>query len=350
MGATMQKRMLITGGAGFIGSNAAEYFANKGYTVTYLDNLSRSGSQHNVEWLKSLNNPSITFVQGDIRDLDFIKNLFATQHFDAVLHCAAQVAVTTSVADPLFDHEVNVRGTLNVLEALRLGKNPKAVLLFTSTNKVYGEMHDVTLAEQETRYVYQNLPAGIPETLPLDFHSPYGCSKGAADQYVRDYARIYGLNTVVFRQSCIYGGHQFGMVDQGWVAFLTMQALFGKQITIYGDGKQVRDVLFITDLLAAMEAAIEHPDVSRGEIFNMGGGPEKTSSLLEFITFLEAQLGQKIPLKFGDWRPGDQKVYISDIRKAQEKLGWTPKVDLAQGYAHMAEWIKANRAILEQLV
>jgi CDP-paratose 2-epimerase len=342
--------MLITGGAGFIGSNAAEYFTNKGWSVMYLDNLSRTGSTHNVDWLKSLNNPDITFVQGDIRDLDFIKNLFATQHFDAVLHCAAQVAVTTSVADPLYDHEVNVRGTLNVLEALRLGKNPKAVLLFTSTNKVYGEMHDVSLEEQATRYAYKDLANGIPESLPLDFHSPYGCSKGAADQYVRDYARIYGMNTVVFRQSCIYGGHQFGMVDQGWVAFLTMQALFGKQITIYGDGKQVRDVLFVSDLLAAMEAAIEQPEKSRGEIFNMGGGPARTSSLLEFISFLEERLGKKIPLKFGDWRPGDQKVYISDIRKAQEKLGWTPKVDLAEGYEQMAQWIKANQAILEAIV
>jgi CDP-paratose 2-epimerase len=194
------------------------------------------------------------------------------------------------------------------------------------------------------------MKGGVPETLPLDFHSPYGCSKGAADQYVRDYARIYDMHTVVFRQSCIYGGHQFGMVDQGWVAFLTMQALFGKQITIYGDGKQVRDILFVSDLLRAMEVAIENPEKAKGEIFNMGGGPQNTSSLLEFVSYLEKKFDEKIPLQFGDWRPGDQKVYISDISKAKEKLGWEPKVGLDEGFEQMLTFIEENKTVLEKLV
>lgn len=344
---SMAKQMLITGGAGFIGSNAAKYFAEKGYTVTFLDNLYRKGSQHNMEWLRGLNIPGMSFVQADILDAGFLNDLFAKQSFDVVLHCAAQVAVTTSVEDPLLDHDINVRGTLHLLEAVRKGANPKAVFLFTSTNKVYGEMETVALKEEARRYSYATMQNGVPEALPLDFHSPYGCSKGAADQYVRDYARIYGMNTVVFRQSCIYGGHQFGMVDQGWVAFLTMQALFGKQITIYGDGKQVRDILFIDDLLRAMQEAVEHPEKSAGQIFNMGGGPHNTSSLLEFIAFLEKRYNKKLPVQFSGWRPGDQKVYISDISKAKEVLGWEPRVSLAEGFEHMAKWIEENKNLLQ---
>jgi CDP-paratose 2-epimerase len=346
----MKGNMLITGGAGFIGSNAAAYFAGKGYQVTFLDNLSRNGSETNKAWLESLQLPNINFVKADITDAQSINELLKNTCFDVVLHCAAQVAVTTSVADPLLDHEINVRGTLNLLEAVRNGQNPQAAFLFTSTNKVYGEMEAVELAEEATRYSYKEMKGGVAETLPLDFHSPYGCSKGAADQYVRDYARIYGMHTVVFRQSCIYGGHQFGMVDQGWVAFLTMQALFGKQITIYGDGKQVRDILFVSDLLRAMEIAIENPDKSKGEIFNMGGGPQNTSSLLEFISFLEKRFDKKIPLQFGDWRPGDQKVYVSDISKANNNLGWKPKIALEEGFEEMLRFIEDNKPVLEKLV
>lgn len=342
----MQKLVLITGGAGFIGTNAATHFASKGYAVTLLDNLSRPGSEHNSADLQQRSLPGMTFVHGDVRDKALVDRLFKEQAFDLVIHCAAQVAVTTSVADPLFDHEVNVQGTLNLLEGLRHGKNPKACFIFTSTNKVYGGLEYLQVEDRGTRYVLADAPEGISEKNSLDFHSPYGCSKGAADQYVRDYARIYGLNTVVFRQSCIYGKHQFGMVDQGWLAYLTMLAVFGKPITIYGDGKQVRDILYVSDLVALMEIAAQHPEKSRGQIFNVGGGRGNALSLLEFLDFLEKRLGKKLDIRFADWRPGDQKVYISDVSKAQEVLGWSPSTGFNEGFEEMVQWIEANKPLL----
>lgn len=344
------KRLLVTGGAGFIGTNAAKHFAAKGWQVTLLDNLSRPGSEHNNEYLRLLGIPGMSFFHADIRDAEALRKLFAEQHFDLVLHCAAQVAVTTSVADPMLDHAVNVQGTLNVLEALRHGKNPKAFLVFTSTNKVYGGLEQLQAVDSGTRYKLADAPLGIGEDQNLDFHSPYGCSKGAADQYVRDYARIYGLNTTVFRQSCIYGKHQFGMVDQGWVAYLTMRAVFDKPITIYGDGKQVRDILYVDDLLALMESAASKPHQSRGEIFNVGGGVSNTLSLLEFLDFLQKRLNKKLDIRFADWRPGDQKVYISDVRKAQQKLGWTPATGFNEGFEEMLQWIEANKPLLAKFV
>ncbi len=346
----MQRHILITGGAGFIGTNAAQDFTAKGWRVTLLDNLSRQGSEHNSAFLHSLSMPGMSFIHGDIRDKALMDKLFKEHAFDAVLHCAAQVAVTTSVADPLMDHAVNVQGTLNLLEALRHGKNPKAFFLFTSTNKVYGALERLRATDSGTRYKLLDAPDGISEEYNLDFHSPYGCSKGAADQYVRDYARIYGLNTAVFRQSCIYGGHQFGMVDQGWVAYLTMLGVFGKPITIYGDGKQVRDILFVSDLVRAFDAAIERPEQSRGEIFTIGGGPSNSLSLLEFLDFLQKRLNKKLEVSFSDWRPGDQKVYISDISKAKRKLGWIPSVGFNEGFEAMLEWIEANKSLLGSAV
>ncbi|MDQ5955538.1 MAG: CDP-paratose 2-epimerase [Patescibacteria group bacterium] len=344
----MNKKILITGGCGFIGANAALSFAAQGHTVVVADNFSRKGSEVNKALLEK---NSITIlpsldVSHEAQRLAEIVDQYA---FDAIIHAAAQVAVTTSVADPLFDFRSNALGTLHVLEAARAAKKQPHVL-FTSTNKVYGGMEQVGISEQETRYVYTDLVHGVPESLPLDFHSPYGCSKGSADQYVHDYARMYNFPTTVFRQSCIYGPNQFGIVDQGWVAYLTMLAFFDKPITLFGDGKQVRDILFVSDLVAAMQAALDRPETSGGEIFNMGGGPTHTLSLLEFVAFLEERLGKKVVYTHSDWRPGDQKVYISDVRKAQEKLGWSPETPFEKGFDAMFAWIEENKDLLIKYV
>lgn len=343
--------MLITGGCGFIGTNAAEYFLNSGWEVDVVDNLSRRGSEANNEFLKTLPVAS----QLSITKLDIVEEAAALAKkiseggYEAVLHAAAQVAVTSSVADPIHDFRQNALGTLQVLEAVRKS-GAKPIFIFTSTNKVYGGMEEVGVVDKGKRYAFQSLPEGVPEHLLLDFHSPYGCSKGAADQYVRDYARIYGLQTTVFRQSCIYGPHQFGMVDQGWVAYLTMQALFDKPITIYGDGKQVRDVLHINDLNRAFEAAIIKREASSGQIFNMGGGSGNTLSLLEFLEFLRHRLDKELNIGFADWRPGDQKVYVSDVVKAKERLGWEPTIDFKEGFEKMLAWMEQNKELLARYV
>lgn len=346
----MNKHVLITGGAGFIGTNAAKRFGAKGWRVALLDNLSRQGSEHNSASLRSLAVPGMSFIHGDIRDKEHMDKIFKEHAFDLVLHFAAQVAVTSSVTDPMHDHAVNVVGTLNLLQALRHGKNPKAFFIFTSTNKVYGGLENLNATDVGTRYKLLGAPEGISEEHNLDFHSPYGCSKGSADQYVRDYARIYGLNTTVLRQSCIYGKHQFGMVDQGWVAYLTMLAVFDKPVTIYGDGKQVRDILYVDDLLGLMETAADKQQQSRGQIFNVGGGVGNTLSLLEFLDFLQKRLNKKINISFSDWRPGDQKVYISDVRKTKEKLGWAPTTGFNEGFDEMLQWIEANKPLLAKFV
>ena len=261
---------------------------------------------------------------------------------DVILHLAAQVAVTSSVTDPRTDFEINALGAFNVLEAARRALRPP-IVLFSSTNKVYGGMEDVRVVEDGNRYRYEGLPHGAGEDRLLDFHSPYGCSKGAADQYVRDYARIYGLRTVVLRQSCIYGPHQFGVEDQGWIAWFVLRALLGEPVTVYGDGKQVRDVLYVDDLIAAFDAAIERIDTVSGRVYNIGGGPANTLSLLELLALIKKMSGVELAHSFGDWRPGDQRVYISDIRRAQQELGWTPKMPPEQGIARMRDWMAANR-------
>jgi CDP-paratose 2-epimerase len=253
--------------------------------------------------------------------------------------------VTSSVLDPRKDFLDNALGTFNLLEAARLSGRLPAVL-YASTNKVYGGMDDTTVREAATCYAYADLPHGVPETQPLDFHSPYGCSKGAGDQYVRDYARIYELPTVVLRQSCIYGLRQFGIEDQGWVAWFVIAALLGKPITIYGDGKQVRDVLFIEDLLDAYDAAIANIATASGQVYNIGGGPQNTLSIwAEFGPLLENLLGAKIPIARADWRPGDQRVYVSDIRKAERELGWQPKVSVEQGVRRLFSWVQTNKSL-----
>lgn len=271
----------------------------------------------------------------------------AAKNMDVILHLAAQVAVTTSVTNPREDFEINAQGTFNTLEAARTsGRKP--VFIYASTNKVYGEMEDVEVAEYETRYMYRNLTRGCSESQPLDFHSPYGCSKGTGDQYVRDYARIYGLPTVVFRQSCIYGPRQFGVEDQGWVAWFVIAAVNQRPITIYGDGKQVRDILFVEDLLGAYDAAIEKIDQVAGEVYNVGGGVRNTISIWrEFAPILEKAIGHPIPTGKGDWRPGDQKVFVADCHKAQSELGWMPKVGVQEGVQRLVDWVQANRGLFD---
>jgi CDP-paratose 2-epimerase len=267
----------------------------------------------------------------------------ALEGCEIVYHLAAQVAVTWSVADPREDFEINALGTLNVLEASRRSKE-SPIVLFASTNKVYGGMDEVEIAEHEKRYGYASLPQGVSEAQPLDFHSPYGCSKGAADQYVRDYARIYGLRTVVMRMSCIYGPRQFGIEDQGWVAHFLISSVLGRPITIYGDGKQVRDILYIDDLLRAFEQAVDRIDVTAGQVYNMGGGPENTISVwTEFREVLTELLGHDIDANYDDWRPGDQLVYISDPTKARRALDWEPTTSVRVGIEKLFRWVVENK-------
>jgi CDP-paratose 2-epimerase len=339
-------RYLVTGGAGFIGSNYVDRLLERGEHVTVYDNLSRVGAAANLRWLKETHpRAGLGFVRGDVRDAALLTA--TARDADVIAHLASQVAVTTSVRHPREDMEINVVGTFNVLEAARLsGRSP--VVLYASTNKVYGGMEELVVEEGETRYAYRDRPHGIPETHPLDFHSPYGCSKGAGDQYVRDYARIYDLPTVVFRQSCIYGPRQFGVEDQGWVAWFIIAAALGRPITIYGDGKQVRDVLYVTDLLDAYDVAVARIDEARGRIYNVGGGPANTLSIWrEFGPLLEELAGSPIPVEREGWRPGDQRIYVSDVRKATRELDWQPRVGVREGMRRLYEWVMANQGLFQ---
>ena len=344
-GTSPSGKILITGGCGFIGSNLAAHYLEKGWEVVVYDNFSRLGAESNAAWLSDRADGRLSFEIGDVRN--FAPLCKAVMGADVVAHLAAQVAVTHSVADPREDFEINALGGFNLLEAVRAcGVDP--VVIYASTNKVYGELSGVHYDEREQRYEYLGHEYGIPESFPIDLYSPYGCSKGALDLYMLDYARIYGLKTVVFRQSCIYGPRQFGVEDQGWVAHFVISALLGRPITIYGDGKQVRDILHVRDLITAFEAAIEHIDVSQGKAYNLGGGPLNTLSLLELIRRLEGKLGEPLPVKFDEWRPGDQKVYVSDIRKAKEELGWEPLIGVGVGLSDLRQWVAANRDLFER--
>jgi CDP-paratose 2-epimerase len=337
-------KYLITGGAGFIGCNAAKRWLEGGHTVVVLDDLSRRGADANLEWLRQ--QPGrLAFERVDIRDASALDACVA-RHQDAavVLHLAAQVAVTTSVENPRHDFEVNALGSFNLLESVRRHA-PEAVLLYASTNKVYGGLEQEGVEEHGGRYRFRNRPRGIPESQPLDFHSPYGCSKGAADQYVRDYARIYRLRTVCLRQSCIYGYRQFGVEDQGWVAWFTIAAVTGQPVSIYGDGKQVRDLLFVDDLCDAYDAAVTRAEALRGAVLNLGGGPDNTLSLLELVAMLETLTGHPLRPRFADWRPGDQPVFVADIAQATAALGWHPRVDVKTGVSRLHGWVEANRAL-----
>ena len=333
----------ITGGAGFIGCNLAARCLRRGDGVTVFDNLSRPHTDTNLAWLRQqFGDERLHFIKGDVRDYESLRQAIAAAAPDLLVHYASQVAVTTSVKNPREDFEINALGTFNVLEAARALSSPPAVF-FASTNKVYGGMEDVPVVLEGTRYCYRDLPQGISEQQPLDFHSPYGCSKGSGDQYVRDYARIYGMRTVVFRQSCIYGERQFGVEDQGWVAHLVIAAAMNRLISIYGDGKQVRDLLYVQDLLDAYDSAWSHLDVASGQVFNVGGGLSNTLSIwAEFGPILERLAGRKIEVKHGDWRPGDQPVFISDNSKARRVLGWEPRVSVQEGVNRLWNWVTSN--------
>ncbi len=341
------KKILITGGAGFIGMNAAEHFINQGWHVTIFDNLFRKGTEINLKHLEDTHPGKFKFIKADV-SVD--RNALEQEAKDAevILHLAGQVGVATSVANPREDFEINALGTLNVLEAARLaGHNP--LVIYASTNKVYGKLEKVKIIQNDKRYDFAELPEGVDEEMPVDFHSPYGCSKGTGDQYVRDYARIYGLPTVVFRQSCIYGTNQFGVEDQGWVAWFSIAGLLKRPVTLFGDGKQVRDILYISDLVAAYQLAIDNPKKAAGQIYNIGGGPGMTLSLLELIDSLEKKWGIKLDYKFGQWRPGDQPIYVSNIQKIEKELGWKPKINIEKGVPLMIDWVKENLTAIERV-
>jgi len=340
-------KIMVTGGAGFIGSHVAEYYANKGYDVIIFDNFMRTKilgkftntALYNWNYLKN-KYPDIKLVKGDIRDFNELKR--AAKEVDVIIHTAGQVAVTTSLKNPRLDFEINALGTLNVLEVARINDS---VMILCSTNKVYGEnVNKIPVIEKETRYEYVDprYKNGIPETFPIDLtaHSPYGCSKLAADIYTQDYAYTYGLKTAVFRMSCIYGERQFGVEDQGWVAWFTIATLTNRQITIYGNGKQVRDVLYVSDLVRAFDYFIQSK--LKHEVFNIGGGPENTLSLLELVNLLKELTGIKPKIKFSTWRPADQKVYISDISKAKNLLKWAPTINPREGVKKLVRWVSEN--------
>jgi CDP-paratose 2-epimerase len=336
-------KYLVTGGAGFIGCNAAQRWMRQGHEVVVLDDLSRRGADRNLSWLETQGR--FVFERIDIRDARALEAAVQRHRdTDVVLHLAAQVAVTTSVTEPRHDFEVNALGTFNLLEAVRR-HTPLAAFLYASTNKVYGGLEHVGVVLRDGRHAFADRPEGIGEDTPLDFHSPYGCSKGAADQYVRDYARIYGLRTVSFRQSCIYGWRQFGVEDQGWVAWFTIAAVTGQPVTIYGDGRQVRDLLFVDDLCDAYDAAVARIDRVGGQIFNLGGGPRNTLSLLELVAELERLTGRPLHPAFADWRPGDQPVFVADVRRAAEALDWQPRVGVHEGVQRLHGWVVEHRQL-----
>jgi len=335
-------RVLVTGGAGFIGSNAVARFHALGHEVSALDNFSRVGAAANAAWLQETHGVEVLKI--NVADAAALNDVVTRLAPEVVLHCAGQVAVTTSVADPRRDFEDNALGTLNVLEAVRL-LAPRAIVLYTSTNKVYGGLEDLRVERKGERWTWPDLPEGCPEERPIDFHSPYGCSKGAADQYVRDYARIYGLRTVVFRQSCIYGYRQFGVEDQGWVAWFTIRSLKDGPVTIFGDGYQVRDVLFIDDLIDAYVAAVDRVDVAAGNIYNLGGGPANALSLRELVGKLDGLNHRPLQVGFADWRPGDQRVFIAAIGKAHRELGWVPRIGVDEGLKRLHLWVSQSQVV-----
>ena len=330
---------LVTGGAGFIGTNTAMSLLSLGENVTIFDNFSRPGTEENISLVR--NHTRCHVIHGDVTREEQIMPAIRDAQPDILLHLAAQVAVTTSVENPRDDFTVNALGTFNVLEALHQ-HSPDTILLNASTNKVYGKMEDIALTERAERYAHQMSACGITESGNLDFYSPYGCSKGAAEQYVLDYCRIYGIRTVNFRQSCIYGPNQFGLEDQGWVAWFIIATVLKKPLTLYGDGKQVRDILYIDDLVCIYQKAVERIDKVAGQSLNVGGGPSNSLSLLELLDMLEELDGRHIDSSLADWRPGNQEMYISDIRKASALLLWEPAISPGLGVERLYRWVCDN--------
>ena len=332
-------KILITGGCGFIGSNAALSFAQQGYEVVLLDNMSRRGSEENRTWLLSAGIDRLH--ETDLRDADSMAAAMVSEKPDVVLHLAAQVAVTTSVNQPREDFDINALGTFNLLEAIRKSC-PEAIVIYASTNKVYGDLDGLNVEDCGESYLLAG-GKGVTEQQPLDFHSPYGCSKGAADQYVVDYSRIYGLRSVSLRQSCVYGPRQFGIEDQGWVAWFCIAAELGKAVTVYGNGKQSRDLLHVDDLVDAYRSIISHVDHVAGQVFNIGGGNECVLSVNQLVNILGNDLHD---VSYAEERPGDQKVFISDNSKLKQATGWTPNIRVTAGVASLREWIATERDML----
>jgi CDP-paratose 2-epimerase len=349
-------KILVTGGGGFIGSHVAEYFAKRGNEVVVFDNLSRSEllktavkreeiALYNWNYLRELDN--VELVRGDIRRRDDVEK--AAKDVDAIIHTAAQVAVTSSLDDPISDFEINALGTFNVLEAARKSKE-RPTVIYCSTNKVYGEnVNKIPVEEKGKRYVFADYKQGIPEDFSIDncAHTPYGCSKLTGDLYVQDYGRREEIETGVFRMSCIYGTRQFGSEDQGWVAHFIISTLTDRPITIYGDGKQLRDVLFVTDLVELFDRFLDKSDKYSGEVFNAGGGPTNTLSLLELLELLEKETSIRPQVSYSGWRPSDQKVYISDISKAKKKLGWEPKIGVEEGVSKLISFVRENKELFK---
>ena len=342
-------KILVTGGAGFIGSHVAQYYAQKGDDVICYDNLSRAtllgnsiDTTYNWNYLKAYSN--VRLVHGDTRNMASLKG--TVNGVDVIIHTAAQTAVTTSMVDPGTDFETNALSTFNILEAARLSESKPAVI-YCSTNKVYGDnVNKVGVIDRGTRYTFEKqFKKGVSESFSIDAceHTPYGCSKLSGDLYVQDYGYLYGLKTGVFRMSCIYGTRQFGVEDQGWVAWFVIATILGKPITIYGDGKQVRDILYVTDLVSAFDSFISS-NLDHA-VFNMGGGSLNTISLLELLELLEEQTGKRSAIDFSQWRPSDQKVYISDISKAKRELAWEPKIIPRDGISKLIEWVAQNKSL-----
>jgi CDP-paratose 2-epimerase len=340
-----KRPVLITGGAGFIGCNIANRLAEDGHEILVYDALSRPGVEKNLAWLKERHPGLVSSITADIRDEDELAR--AAREAKAVFHMAAQVAVTTSLADPREDFEINIRGTLNLLDALRLKGEPTPII-FASTNKVYGDLTDIDFVLEGQRYVPQDSDVaihGIGENRPLDFHTPYGCSKGAADQYVLDYARSFGVPAAAVRMSCIYGLRQMGTEDQGWVAHFLIRALEGQPITLYGDGHQVRDIMDVRNAVEAYVRVWERIDRISGRAFNLGGGPDNAVSLRELIAYMSEMLGREIDVSFDDWRAGDQRYFVADTRRIREALDLSLAVPWKEGVALLAEWLRESRGL-----
>ena len=341
-------KYLVTGGCGFLGSNLAFKVLQQHDDLCVFDNLYRLGATTNLEWLQSQG--EFRFLHGDIRNSFDVTKIVQEFTPDVVFHLAAQVAVTTSLENPRFDFEVNIVGTFNLLEAVRK-YSPGSIVVYSSTNKVYGDLKYLTYEEDETRHICKDYPVGFDESLSLDFHSPYGCSKGAADQYMLDYARMYGLKTIVFRHSSIYGPRQFSTFDQGWIGWFCRQAIEFKQynhkelFTISGDGKQVRDVLYISDIMNCYFAAVDRGEKLSGEVFNIGGGIKNSLSLMELFNFLEKHLDVTLKFTRTPSRLGDQLIFVANIRKAEALLGWKPEVNYTKGILDMISWVEDQEFI-----
>ena len=345
--------VLVTGGAGFIGSNIADRLLSDGHRVRIYDKLARAGVEANLDWLRGRHGDRLEVTVADVRDTARLQE--AAQGVQAVFHLAAQVAVTTSLVDPVEDFDTNVRATLALLEALRAQPRDGAgapPLIFASTNKVYGDLADVEFALQAGRYAPSDASMaahGVSEARPLDFHTPYGCSKGAADQYVLDYARSFGVPTCVMRMSCVYGPRQMGTEDQGWVAHFLIQALENRPITLYGDGRQVRDILQVGDVVAAYMAAWRDIGAVSGRAFNLGGGPDNAVSLRELLDYISELVGRPVQVSYADWRQGDQRYFVADMRQATEALGLAPRTGWRDGVAGLADWLAEHRGLRRNL-